>query len=159
MNVGDSPEKLRDWVFQQKAAGRKVVFTNGVFDLLHAGHVAYLKKARSLGDVLVVAVNDDASVRRFKGPPRPLVPAMERAETLCALSCVDAVVLFSEDDPLRVIQLLEPDVLVKGGDWPVEKIIGADVVRRRGGEVFSLPYLPGKSTTGMIERILEGGRK
>jgi rfaE bifunctional protein nucleotidyltransferase chain/domain len=136
-----------------RRAGRKIVFTNGCFDLLHAGHVRYLNEARGLGDVLVVGLNGDASVRRLKGEGRPAVPELERAELLAALAAVDAVVLFHEDTPLALVQALSPDVLVKGGDWSVENIVGGDHVRGRGGEVRSLPVLPGRSTTTLLARL------
>ena len=133
----------------------KVVFTNGCFDIIHTGHTRYLATARSLGDVLVVAVNSDASVRTIKGEKRPINAETERMEVLAALECVDFVTLFSEPDPHRIISELQPDVLVKGGDWPVEKIIGGDVVQARGGTVVNVPYIEGASTTGIIERILK----
>lgn len=138
-----------------RAAGRKIVFTNGCFDLIHTGHTRYLAKAKSLGDVLVVAVNSDASVRVIKGKKRPINTEADRMETLAALESVDFVTLFEEPDPYRVIAELQPDVLVKGGDWPVEKIIGRDVVEARGGKVVNLPYVEGASTTGIIEKIIK----
>jgi D-glycero-beta-D-manno-heptose 1-phosphate adenylyltransferase len=141
-------------VRKARAAGRRVVFTNGCFDLLHRGHTRYLERARSLGDVLVVGVNGDASVRTLKGPSRPVVPADQRAEVLAALAAVDYVVVFDELDPTRVIAAVEPDVLVKGGDWPVSQIVGADFVQSRGGKVRSLPYVGGASTSALIGRIL-----
>jgi D-beta-D-heptose 7-phosphate kinase/D-beta-D-heptose 1-phosphate adenosyltransferase len=133
--------------------GQRVVFTNGCFDLLHLGHVRYLEEARSLGDRLVVAINSDASVRKLKGPARPVVPQRQRAEVLAALAAVDFVLIFTEADPLRVIRAVQPDVLVKGGDWSVDRIVGADVVRARGGAVRSLPYVDGVSTTALLKRI------
>jgi rfaE bifunctional protein nucleotidyltransferase chain/domain len=136
-----------------RAAGRRVVFTNGCFDLIHAGHIRYLNEARSLGDALVVGLNADSSVRRLKGEGRPVTPESERAEILLALAAVDAVVLFAEETPLRLIVALSPDVLVKGGDWDVEAIVGRDHVRSRGGEVRSIPLLEGRSTTALLERI------
>lgn len=136
-----------------RAAGRRVVFTNGCFDLLHRGHIRYLEQARALGDLLVVAMNSDASVRRLKGPGRPVVPADERAEVLAALAAVDLVLIFDEPDPARVIRSVKPDVLVKGGDWPVDQIVGADFVQATGGRVRSLPYLEGASTSELIRRI------
>ncbi len=136
-----------------QGAGRRVVFTNGCFDLLHRGHVRYLEQARGLGDLLVVAVNSDASVRRLKGPGRPVVPAVERSEVLAALAPVDLVLIFDDPDPGRIIREVRPDVLVKGGDWPVDQIVGADFVRRLGGKVRSLPYIQGASTTGLIRRL------
>jgi rfaE bifunctional protein nucleotidyltransferase chain/domain len=135
------------------AAGKKIVFTNGCFDLIHTGHTRYLSMARSFGDVLIVAVNSDASVRRIKGDKRPITTEADRMETLAALESVQYVVLFDEPDPHRIISELQPDVLVKGGDWPVEKIIGRDIVEARGGKVISVGYIEGASTTGIIERI------
>jgi rfaE bifunctional protein nucleotidyltransferase chain/domain len=132
---------------------RRVVFTNGCFDLIHPGHVRYLRAARARGDVLVVGVNSDASVRRLKGAERPLVPERARAEVLAALEMVDAVTIFDEDTPLELIRALEPDVLVKGGDWKVRDIVGADVVQARGGVVRSLRFAPGFSTTALVESI------
>jgi D-beta-D-heptose 7-phosphate kinase/D-beta-D-heptose 1-phosphate adenosyltransferase len=137
-----------------KARGfRRIVFTNGCFDLIHPGHVRYLRAARRLGDVLVVGVNSDASVRRLKGSGRPLVPQKARCEVLAALEMVDYVTLFGEDTPYELIATLQPDVLVKGGDWAVKDIVGNDVVRGRGGVVRSLRFAPGYSTTALIRRI------
>ena len=138
--------------------GLKVVFTNGCFDLLHQGHIRYLERARTLGDLLVVAINCDESVRRLKGPGRPVVPAAQRAEVLAALEAVDAVLVFDELDPERVIRALRPDVLVKGGDWTVDRIVGAEFVQSRGGAVRSLPYVAGTSTTELIRRIAAAQR-
>lgn len=135
----------------------RVVFTNGVFDLLHPGHVDILTAARALGDALVVGVNTDASVRRLKGPGRPVRTELERAVVLAALECVDAVVLFDEDTPLELIRALEPDVLVKGGDYTVETVVGAQDVTARGGQVIIVPITPGHSTTGTLERMRAGG--
>jgi rfaE bifunctional protein nucleotidyltransferase chain/domain len=132
----------------------RLVFTNGCFDILHPGHVDLLERARDLGDALVVGLNSDESVRRLgKGSERPLNPLADRAAVLAALACVDFVVPFAEATPLELITAVQPDVLVKGGDWPVERIVGADMVRARGGEVLSLPLLPGYSTTALVERI------
>jgi len=142
-------------VRKAQAAGQRVVFTNGCFDLLHRGHIRYLERARSLGDLLVVALNSDASVRRLKGKTRPVVPETERAEVLAALAAVDLVMIFDELDPARVIRAVRPDVLVKGGDWPVDRIVGADFVQSRGGTVRSLPYVEGMSTSALIRRITE----
>ena len=136
--------------------GRTVVLTNGCFDLLHAGHVRLLRRARAEGDVLVVALNTDASVRRLKGPGRPIFPLRERLEVLAAFADVDYVTWFSEPTPRRIVAALRPDVLVKGGDWPVERIVGREVVQAGGGSVHSLPLLPGYSTTALIERIRSG---
>jgi len=136
-----------------KARGNRIVFTNGCFDLLHPGHMRYLYAARQMGDYLVVAVNTDRSVKIIKGANRPIQSQDERTEVLAALSFVDAVVLFDEDNPLKVIRHLVPNVLVKGGDWTEDKIIGADVVREAGGVVKSLPFVSSYSTTALIEKI------
>ncbi len=134
-------------------AGRRVVFTNGVFDLLHPGHVRYLQDARALGDLLIVGLNADDSVRRNKGPERPINPEHERAEVLAALACVDAVVVFHEDTPADIVRLIQPDVLVKGADWAADKIVGRDTVEARGGRVVRIPVAEGYSTTSILERI------
>jgi len=139
-----------------RAQGSSIVFTNGVFDLLHRGHVEYLEEARSLGDRLVVGVNSDASVRRLKGSDRPLVPADERAELLEALESVDRVVVFDEDTPERLISQVAPDVLVKGGDWALDQIVGRAFVEARGGRVERITMREGSSTTRFIERIRAG---
>ncbi len=134
--------------------GKKVVFTNGCFDLMHVGHTRYLQAARALGDVLVVGVNTDASVRALqKGADRPIVPDLQRAEIVASLACVDYVVLFAEPEPKNLIMLLEPDVLVKGGDWPLDQIVGREVVEGKGGTVTTIPLVPGISTTTLIQRI------
>jgi D-beta-D-heptose 7-phosphate kinase/D-beta-D-heptose 1-phosphate adenosyltransferase len=134
-------------------AGKEVVFTNGVFDLLHPGHIRYLQDARREGDALVVAVNSDRSVAAIKGPARPINPAQERAEVLAALACVDAVVVFDEDDPHQIISRLRPDVLVKGADWALGAIIGRDVVEAHGGRVVRVPLAGGHSTSAIIKKI------
>jgi rfaE bifunctional protein nucleotidyltransferase chain/domain len=145
------------WVKGLQREGKLVVFTNGCFDLLHPGHVAYLEEARSLGDALIVAVNTDTSVARLnKGPGRPCTPEIDRARVLAALACVDRVVLFDEDTPLTLITLLQPDVLVKGGDYQRHEIVGREVVEARGGRVLTLPFLPGYSTSALIGRIRSG---
>lgn len=131
----------------------RVVFTNGCFDILHVGHTRYLKEARALGDLLVVGLNSDESVRGLKGPSRPVQSQADRGEILASLGSVDFVVIFSESTPNKLIEQVAPDVLVKGGDWPVEKIEGHKFVLARGGEVKSLPFHPGHSTTSLIERI------
>ncbi len=136
-----------------RAAGRVVVFTNGVFDLLHPGHVRYLQEARREGDALIVAVNSDRSVRASKGPVRPVVTEPERAEVLAALECVDAVLVFDQDTPEAVIRRLEPDVLVKGADWPADQIVGRDIVEERGGRVVRVGYAAGFSTSMIIDRV------
>lgn len=132
--------------------GKKVVFTNGCFDLLHIGHVRYLKEARSLGDILVVALNTDASVRKLKGPERPVQLEDDRAEILSSLVCVDYTLLFDEETPERIIKLIKPDILVKGGDWKVDQIVGAPFVQSYGGTVKSLPFVDGRSTTNLIKK-------
>jgi D-glycero-beta-D-manno-heptose 1-phosphate adenylyltransferase len=134
-------------------AGRTVVFTNGVFDILHPGHVRYLEEARRDGDVLMVGVNSDRSVRAIKGPSRPINAEHERAELLAALSCVDAVVVFDEDEPRQLIERLQPDVLVKGADWPADRIIGRETVEARGGRVLRIPLAEGYSTSAIIKKI------
>ena len=131
----------------------KVVFTNGCFDILHVGHVQYLEEAKSLGDKLIVGVNSDESIRKLKGAERPINHEMDRAMVLAALGFVDVVVIFSEDTPANLIHTLKPDVLVKGGDWPVEKIVGSDFVIKNGGQVISLPFREGHSTTSTIDKI------
>ncbi len=133
--------------------GRRVVLTNGVFDLLHPGHVRYLEAARHEGDALIVAVNSDRSVRAVKGPGRPVTPEQERAEVLGALAVVDAVVIFDEETPARIVALLQPDVLVKGADWPADRIVGREVVEARGGRVVRIPVETGWSTSAILERI------
>lgn len=138
---------------KMKQAGKQLVFTNGCFDLIHAGHVRYLAQARALGDVLVVALNSDRSVRALKGEGRPILNEQERAEVIAALEAVDYVIVFDEETPRELIAALLPDVLVKGGDWPLDQIVGRDEVEAAGGKVLSLPYVEGSSTTELIERI------
>lgn len=138
-----------------RGRGKKIVFTNGCFDILHPGHTRYLWAARQLGDYLVVAVNSDRSVRQIKGEGRPVIPQEDRTEVLAALGFVDGILVFDEDNPLEVIRHLVPDVLVKGGDWPEDKIIGADVVKGAGGEVKRIPFVSGYSTTGILKNIRE----
>jgi rfaE bifunctional protein nucleotidyltransferase chain/domain len=140
-----------------QASGKKVVFTNGCFDVLHPGHIDVLTRARALGDALVVAINGDASVQRLKGPHRPVFPEAERAELLAALEAVDFVCTFDEDTPLQAILEIRPDVLVKGADWSGD-IVGSAEVERWGGRVAALPLVAGHSTTGIIERVLDRGR-
>ena len=136
-----------------RAAGKRIVFTNGVFDILHPGHLRYLQQARAFGDALIVGLNADASVRRNKGPHRPINDEQERAEVLEALACVDAVVRFEEDTPAEIIKAIQPDVLVKGADWAENAIVGRDTVEARGGRVVRIPVEQGFSTTAIIERI------
>jgi D-beta-D-heptose 7-phosphate kinase/D-beta-D-heptose 1-phosphate adenosyltransferase len=150
------PQQLCRELAPLRDRGLKIVFTNGCFDLLHVGHVRYLSRARELGDLLVVAINTDDSVRRLKGPSRPLQSQADRAEILAALESVDYVTFFEEDTPLAVITLLQPDVLVKGGDWPLQEIVGREVVESKGGIVVSLPYVKGASTTRLIDKALSG---
>jgi len=133
--------------------GRRVVFTNGVFDILHPGHVRYLARARACGDALVVAVNSDRSVRANKGPTRPVHPEAERAEVVAALAVVDLAVVFDDDTPHAVIGAIQPDVLVKGADWPADQIVGRDIVEARGGVVIRMPVEEGHSTTAVLERL------
>jgi D-beta-D-heptose 7-phosphate kinase/D-beta-D-heptose 1-phosphate adenosyltransferase len=146
---------LRKKVRALQRRGKKSVFTNGCFDILHVGHVRYLARARALGDCLVVAVNTDASVRRLKGTTRPITPQRDRLEVLAALSSVDYLLLFGEKTPLKAITALGPDVLVKGGDWALDQIVGRDEVERRGGKVVRIKTVEGASTTHVIERILK----
>ncbi len=146
-------EKAKEELDGLKASGKKAVFTNGCFDILHPGHTRYLCAARGLGDHLIVAVNSDRSVRSIKGPERPIQIGQVRAEMLAALSCVDTVIIFDEDNPKKVIQYLMPDILVKGGDWAEDEIVGSDVVKAAGGEVKRIPFVKGFSTTDIIEKI------
>jgi rfaE bifunctional protein nucleotidyltransferase chain/domain len=138
-----------------RSGGKMVVFTNGVFDILHRGHVEYLTKARALGDVLIVGMNSDDSVKRIKGDRRPIVTGEDRAFVLSHLDCVDFVCFFTEDTPQRIIEALVPDVLVKGSDWDIRDIVGREIVEKAGGRVATIDYVPDRSTTGIIERILE----
>ena len=144
---------LKEKVDLLRKAGKRVVFTNGCFDLIHIGHIRLLQKAREKGDCLVVAVNSDSLVRQIKEPGRPVMPEGERAEVVAALGCVDWVTIFSEPDPLVLIRLLTPDVLVKGTDWSEEEIVGAPDVREAGGQVLRIPLVPEISTSGIVERI------
>jgi rfaE bifunctional protein nucleotidyltransferase chain/domain len=136
-----------------RGTGQRIVFTNGVFDLLHPGHVRYLQHARRLGDVLIVGLNADSSVSRHKGPGRPITPELERAELLAALECVDAVVIFEQDTPAEIVKLVQPDILVKGADWPADQIVGRETVEARGGKVVLVPTEEGHSTTAIVDRI------
>jgi len=140
-------------VRQWKAAGKTVVFTNGCFDLLHPGHIDYLNRAAALGGALIIGLNDDDSVRRLKGDARPINPLQDRAVMLTALRAVDLVVAFAEDTPLHLISTLMPDILVKGGDYQPDEIVGADVVRQAGGQVIVMPFIDGFSSTGLLQRI------
>jgi D-glycero-beta-D-manno-heptose 1-phosphate adenylyltransferase len=149
-----SLEQLLSALSGDRAEKKRIVFTNGCFDLMHIGHTRYLQAAKALGDILVVGVNSDASVRCLdKASDRPIVPEVQRAEVLAALGCVDYVVIFSEPDPLRLITSVQPDVLVKGGDWAIDRIIGRDVVEANGGVVKTIPLVPGFSTTRLLQHI------
>jgi len=148
-----SPNQMKKILGGLKKDGKKIVFTNGCFDILHVGHVRYLSRARKLGDILVVGLNTDRSVRIIKGEKRPIVCEEERAEVLSALKVVDYVVLFDEADPFALIKALEPSILVKGADWPKGKIIGGDFIKRSGGKVVRIPLVPGSSSTNLIEKI------
>lgn len=142
-----------------KGEGRKVVFTNGCFDLLHSGHIHIFKEAKKQGDILIVAVNDDASVRKIKGPSRPIFPLDERLEVLEALEEIDYLVAFSEETPQKIIASLLPDVLVKGGDWKIDEVVGRREVEEAGGRVVIVPYLEGFSTSDIIQRIIRSSKQ
>jgi len=150
--IKDFDALLRD-VSHHKKEGKKIVFTNGCYDLIHIGHVRCFQEGKNLGDTLIVALNSDRSVRTLKGPPRPIVPQAERAEIIAALECVDFVTIFDQDDPLEIISAVKPDILVKGGDWALNTIVGRDIVESYGGQVIPLPLVPGVSTTRIIETI------
>ena len=147
-----TPSGAADFAEALRSDGRRVVFTNGVFDLLHPGHVRYLQAARREGDALIVGINSDRSVRAIKGPARPIMPEVERAEILAALDCVDAVVVFDEETPAEIIRLVQPDVLVKGADWAADAIVGRDTVEARGGRVVRMAVEQGWSTSAIIEK-------
>lgn len=148
-----SDTALDAYVRDARGRGKRVVFTNGVFDILHPGHLRYLQAARAHGDLLVVGLNSDASVRRNKGEGRPINPERERAEVLAALDCVDAVSIFDEDTPAEIIRRVGPDVLVKGADWPADQIVGRDTVEARGGVVIREPIAPGYSTSAIVDKV------
>jgi D-beta-D-heptose 7-phosphate kinase/D-beta-D-heptose 1-phosphate adenosyltransferase len=148
-------EELQRLIHNLKKNGKRIVFTNGCFDILHVGHVRYLEQAKSLGDVLVVGINSDRSVRGLKGPRRPIFPVEERGEILSGLGCADYITVFDEPTPFELISLLQPDVLVKGGDWTPEQVVGREVVEGSGGRVVILPFVEGSSTTNIIDVILE----
>lgn len=145
-------EELKKALQQFHAEKKKIVFTNGCFDLLHIGHVRYLEEAAKLGDLLIVGINTDASVKKLKGPTRPIQNENDRAEILASLKAVDHTVLFAEETPLELIKAIQPHVLVKGGDWKIDQIVGSDFVLKNGGQVFSLQFVDGKSTTRLIEK-------
>ncbi len=146
--------ELKAEVDRLKREGKKVIFTNGCFDILHAGHTRYLREAKKLGDVLILALNSDSSVRSIKGEKRPVVPETERAEVVASLASVDYVTIFGELTPLELIEYLQPDVIVKGGDWAEKDIVGAEAVARWGGRVAIMPEIEGASTTNVIEKVL-----
>ena len=148
-------ETLRTRLIELRNQGKKIAFTNGCFDILHVGHVRYLREARKTGDVLVLALNSDSSVRAIKGEKRPLVSEQERAEVLAALEFIDFVTIFKELTPLELINFLKPDVLIKGGDWPEEKVVGREEVKHWGGRVAIIPEVEGKSTTNVVEKIIK----
>jgi D-beta-D-heptose 7-phosphate kinase/D-beta-D-heptose 1-phosphate adenosyltransferase len=150
-----TPAKAAAHIRRWKQTGRRAVFTNGCFDILHSGHARYLFAARKLGEALVVGINSDESIRRIKGDKRPILSQQERAELIASLECVDLVVIFPEDDPGRLIAKLQPHVLVKGADWTKDKIVGSEVVKKLGGKVFTVPLVKGRSTSNVIETILE----
>lgn len=148
-----SRDNLKTEIEALHRQGKKIVFTNGCFDILHVGHVRYLREAKKKGDVLVLALNSDASVRAIKGEKRPIVPEEERADVMAALESVDYVTIFEELTPLELIEALKPDILIKGGDWAEEKIVGRDAVRSWGGQVAVIPEIKGASTTNIVEKI------
>ena len=148
-------EELKPELERLRMEGRKIVFTNGCFDILHVGHVRYLYAAKQIGDVLVLALNSDSSVRSIKGDKRPLIPEQERALVLAALGAVDYVTIFPEPTPLALIEYLQPDVLVKGGDWAADQVVGREAVAKWGGKVVIIPAIKGASTTNIVEKIRE----
>lgn len=152
-------DELQKVLDDLRPRGKRIVFTNGCFDILHIGHVRCLEEAKKLGDILIVALNTDRSIRAIKGPSRPFVPEAERAEILSALACVDYVVTFDEPDPLRLISSLKPHVLVKGGDWATEAVVGREVVEKEGGRVVIIPQIEGISTSAIAHRIGKKGGK
>ena len=151
----DERSRLLAWRKSLRDENKKLVFTNGVFDILHHGHVSYLKEARNLGDALIIGVNADISVRRLKGEKRPLQNETDRAHILASLKAADCIVIFDDDTPLSLIEFVLPDILVKGADWSVENVVGKEAVEKNGGKVLTLPFIEGRSTTGVVETILE----
>lgn len=157
-------DKIKTWaqlekiISRLKKQGKKIAFTNGCFDILHYGHIKYLEDAKAKADILVVGLNSDGSIRRIKGQSRPINSQSDRAKVLGALSAIDYVTIFNEDTPLNLIQRIRPDVLVKGRDWSISKIVGADFVKASGGKVVTVAYLKGRSTTGLIEKIKDNCR-
>ena len=160
MNKICTRESLKDKIDQLRKEGKKIVFTNGCFDILHAGHTRYLREAKRSGDILILALNSDESVRTLKGDKRPLIPEAERADVVASLESVDFVTIFHELTPLALIEFLKPDVLIKGGDWEEENVVGRESLKRWGGRVVIIPEIKGSSTTNIIEKILNVyGRK
>lgn len=154
MNKIISREILKEKLDLLRREGKKIAFTNGCFDILHVGHVRYLTEAKKAADILVLALNSDSSVRAIKGQQRPLVPEEERAEVLAALECIDYITIFPEMTPLELILYLKPDILLKGGDWPLDKVVGRTEAEKWGGQVILIPEVLGKSTTNIVEKIL-----
>ncbi|MEW6607985.1 MAG: D-glycero-beta-D-manno-heptose 1-phosphate adenylyltransferase [bacterium] len=148
-------EELKNIISDLKNQGKQIVFTNGCFDILHYGHIKYLEEAKTYGDILIVAINSDESIKKIKGDTRPLMPQEDRAYILSALSCVDYVLIFEEIEPVRIISELIPDVLVKGGDYQLNEIKGREIVTSAGGKVLTIPEIKGKSTTNLIQTIIE----
>jgi len=146
-------KKLKNCLLSLKKKGKKIVFTNGCFDILHYGHIFYLKKAKKLGDVLVVAVNSDSSIRKIKGKSRPIIPLKDRIRIIAALDCVDFVTSFNQKTPLSLIKTLKPDILVKGADWRIKDIVGSDLVKSYNGKIARIKFLDGYSTTNIIKKI------
>jgi len=146
-------EMIKFEIQELQQQGQKIVFTNGCFDILHAGHVDIFQQARNLGDALVVAVNSDISIKKIKGEKRPVVPQEQRMQVLAAIEAIDYVVIFEEENPLLIIKELQPDILVKGGDWPIETIVGREIVEKKDGKVLSIPLMEGISTTNIIEEV------
>jgi len=154
-NIFNDSSQIKDLINQLKSENKKIVFTNGVFDIIHRGHVEYLSQAKALGDILVVGLNSDSSVKQIKGNKRPIVSEENRAFVLASLKSVDYVVMFNEDNPFNVIKTIIPDILVKGSDWDEDKIIGADVVKQNGGEVKRIKFVENNSSTDIIEEIIK----
>ena len=148
-----SLEIIKNEIKALQRQGKKIVFTNGCFDILHAGHVDIFQQARNLGEVLVVAVNSDISIKKIKGEKRPVIPQAQRMQVLAAVEAIDYVVVFDEETPFKIIKELQPDILIKGGDWPVETIVGKEIVEKKGGKVLSIRLMEGISTTNIIEEI------
>ena len=153
MNKIYSREKLKEELDRLRKEGKKTIFTNGCFDILHVGHARYLQEAKKIGDILVVAINSDSSVRAIKGEKRPIIPEDERAEMVASLGSVDYVTIFHESTPLELIEYLQPHVIVRGGDWTEEKVVGRESVKKLGGTVVIVPEIRGASTSGIIEKI------